>query len=47
MSAGARVPYIAAIGFAALGGGMLFVFFTALLTVYGTRPARPRQLAIA
>jgi hypothetical protein len=46
VSAGAKVPYIAAIGFAALGLGVLLILTTAGLTLYGTRPA-PRRLALA
>jgi hypothetical protein len=46
VSAGARVPYIAEIGYGTLGLGLLFVIATAALTTYGTRPVA-RQLALA
>jgi hypothetical protein len=46
VSAGANVPYIAAIGLAALGLGVFFILTTAALTLYGTRPA-PRRTALA
>jgi hypothetical protein len=46
VSAGAKVPYIAELGYAALGFGLLFVVVTAGLTAYGSRPA-VRTLAMA
>jgi len=46
ISAGAKVPYIAEIGFATLGLGLLFVVATAALTAYGSRPVM-RTLATA
>jgi hypothetical protein len=46
LSAGAKVPYIAEVGFGALGLGVLFIAATAGLTLYGTRPATPRRVAV-
>jgi hypothetical protein len=46
VSAGAKVPYIAEIGYATLGLGLLFVIATAALTAYGSRPVM-RTLAVA
>jgi hypothetical protein len=46
VSAGARVPYIATIGYATLGLGLLFIIATAVLTAYGSRPVM-RALAPA
>ena len=46
VSAGAKVPYIAEIGYGTLGLGLAFVIATALLTLFGTRPTA-RQLALA
>jgi hypothetical protein len=46
VSAGAKVPYIATIGYATLGLGLLFVVGTAALTAYGSRPVA-RRLAVA
>jgi hypothetical protein len=45
VSAGARVPYIATIGYATLGLGLLFIIATAALTAYGSRPVA-RRLAV-
>jgi hypothetical protein len=39
VSAGAKVPFIATIGYGALGLGLLFVIATAGLTAFGSRPA--------
>jgi hypothetical protein len=47
VSAGAKVSYIAAFGWGALGLGVAFIVTTALLTLYGTRPAPPRRTALA
>jgi hypothetical protein len=46
VSAGAKVPYIATIGYVTLGFGLLFVVATAVLTAYGSRPVA-RRLAVA
>jgi hypothetical protein len=46
VSAGAKVPLIATIGYATLIAGLLFVGLTAALTCYGSRPVT-RKLAIA
>jgi hypothetical protein len=45
VSAGAKVPYIATIGYATLGFGALFIVATAVLTAYGSRPVA-RRLAV-
>ena len=45
VSAGAKVPYIAEIGYVTLGFGLLFVVATAALTIYGTRPRRAQARA--
>jgi hypothetical protein len=46
VSAGAKVPYIATIGYATLGLGLLFIVATTALTAYGSRPVA-RRLAVA
>jgi hypothetical protein len=46
VSAGAKVPYIAEIGYGTLGLGVLFIIATAVLTAYGSRPVM-RALAPA
>jgi hypothetical protein len=43
VGAGAKVPYIAELAYAALGAGLLFIIATAALTTYGTRPAPARR----
>jgi hypothetical protein len=45
VSAGAKVPYIATIGYLTLGFGLLFIIATAALTAYGSRPVA-RRLAV-
>jgi hypothetical protein len=45
VSAGAKVPYIAQIGYGTLGVGLLFIIATAALTAYGSRPVA-RRLAV-
>jgi hypothetical protein len=45
LSAGAKVPYIATIGYTTLGIGLLFIVATAALTAYGSRPVT-RRLAV-
>jgi hypothetical protein len=47
VSAGARVPYIAELGYGTLGLGLAFIIATAALTLYGTRPIPRRSLAPA
>jgi hypothetical protein len=46
VSAGAKVPYIATIGYVTLGFGLVFIIATAVLTAYGSRPVA-RRLAVA
>ncbi len=46
VSAGAKVPYIADVGYATLGVALLFIIATAALTAYGSRPVA-RRLALA
>jgi hypothetical protein len=46
VSAGAKVPYIATVGYGTLGLGLLFIVATAALTAYGSRPVM-RALAPA
>jgi hypothetical protein len=41
------VPYIKQIGYGTLCLGVLFILATATLTLYGTRPAPARRLALA
>jgi hypothetical protein len=45
VSAGAKVPAIATIGYGTIGVGLLFVGLTAALTCYGSRPVT-RRLAV-
>jgi hypothetical protein len=45
VSAGAKVPSIATVGYGTLGLGLLFIIATAALTVYGSRPVA-RRLAV-
>jgi hypothetical protein len=45
VSAGAKVPYLAELGFATLGLGLAFIIATTALTAYGTRP--PARVRVA
>ncbi len=45
VSAGAKVPDLAELGFATLGLGLVFIVATAALTLYGTRP--PARVLVA
>jgi hypothetical protein len=47
ISAGAKLPFLTALGFGTLGLGLLFVGATAALTVLATRPRPPRPPAQA
>jgi hypothetical protein len=46
LSAGAKVPYLSALGYGTLTAGLLFILATVVLTAYGSRPVA-RTLAMA